>query len=197
MEDLFEVLVFVVIAIIAGVSKSNKNKKKAADKPKSAQPTRPAQPVEPARPAPKALTKQNLESAFAAFTELLEDNLPNPDKPAPTPPVKAREQTSIEAETASKKRAQLIQTRIQESLSGKSAVDEHGCIGGSMPEHTAEGETLAEHAQHEHNRTERLKAETAAIRAESLRKPELTELRKAVIMAEILDKPVSLRRRRI
>jgi hypothetical protein len=103
---------------------------------------------------------------------------------------------SLEIETAAKQRSKIVKACVQESLSGESKVDEHGCIGGSMQEHTAEGESLSEHAAHERMRTERLEAE-AAIRAADLRKPGLTELRKAVVMAEILDKPVSMRRRRI
>lgn len=193
MEELFEILIVIALAVF-GIKKSSKNKKKAADKPQSAQPTRPVQPVEPARPAPKRLTKQNLENAFAAFTELLEDDdLPNPDKPAP---VKMREQTAIEAETALKQHMEKIKT-MGAPEAGESATDAHGCVGGSMPNHTAEGESLAEHAEHERKRRERLKAESKPIRAENLRKPSLTELRKAVVMSEILDKPVSLRRRRI
>ena len=193
MEDLFEILVVAVIFIVTAIAKSNKNKKKAADKPAQA-PAPVTEPAKPNRAIPKA---PNLESAFAALTELLEDDdLPDPDRPAPAP-VKVREQTSIEVETAMKQRAKLIQTRIQESLSGESHVDDHGCIGGSMPDHEAEGEALAEHVMHEKNRAERLKAESNAVRAEDLRRPTAADLRKAVVMSEILNKPVSLRKGRI
>ena len=78
--------------------------------------------------------------------------------------------------------------------SGESVTDENGCLGGSLGAHAEEGETHAEHAVHERSRTERLQAE-GAVRAEQLRKPGLAELRRAVVMAEILDKPVSMRRR--
>lgn len=193
MEDLFEILVVAVIFIVTAIAKSNKNKKKVADKPAQA----PAPVTEPAKPIRTIPKSPNLESAFAVLTELLEDDdLPDPDRPAPAP-VKAREQTSIEAETAMKQRADLIRTRIQESLSGESHVDDHGCIGGSMPDHEAEGEALAEHAMHEKNRAERLKAEANAVRAEDLRRPTAADLRKAVVMSEILNKPVSLRKGRI
>ena len=78
--------------------------------------------------------------------------------------------------------------------SGESMMDENGCIGGSLGAHAEEGETHAEHAAHERTRTEHLQAE-GAVSAGQLRKPGLADLRRAVVMAEILDKPVSMRHR--
>lgn len=209
MEDVFEILVVFAIFIIGAVSKSNKKKKKAADKPKSKPKTKPVlqaamaqtAPMQPAQPvvmplealAASADHRQNLENAIAAFSDLLDADEEQNPKPSGS---KVREKTSIEAEAAMKERSEIIKTRVLESLSGESPIDEHGCIGGSMPDHSAEGESLKEHAVHERERRQRLAAETA-LRAEGLRKPSATDLRKAVIMSEILDKPVSLRRRSI
>lgn len=207
MDNVLGLLVVVGIFILNAISKSNKNKqKKAADKPKpksvlqsALAQTAPVQPPEPVVLPLETLTpttnhRQSFENVISAFSELLDDDLPDPDQPVAAP-VKVREQTAIEAETAMKQHTELIQARIQESLSGESYVDDHGCIGGSMPEHFAEGETLAEHAMHEKNRAARLQAE--AVRAEDLCKPTAADLRKAIVMSEILDKPVSMRRRRI
>lgn len=191
MGDSIEAIIAIVLFALFALTRDNKKKKKnAADKPQPPQ-SKPVQPKAPPKPV-----NESFENAFAALTELLEteESLPDPDKPSP---VKTRQQTSIEAETAMKQRAAVIRERVAASMSGKSAQDEHGCIGGSMPNHNAEGETRAEHAVHEKNRAERLKAEAPAAAVENPYKPDLSDLRKAVVMAEILDKPVSLRKRRI
>ena len=185
MEDLFELAIILLVFIFGAVAKSNKKKKKAADKPapakmispdsealeSSIEPPKPAQPAKPVTEAKKALSKQNLENAIAAFSELLD----------------------IEDEEAAKPKKKA---KKKKPASGESPVDAHGCIGGSMPIHSAEGESLAEHAAHEQNRQLRLQQETA-IHATDLRKPTAADLRKAVVMSEILDKPVALRRRQI
>ena len=196
MEDLFDIILVIAVAVIAAVSKSNKNKKKkAADKPAQA-----AEPVQPAaKPIAsvsdrKMINRRNIESAVKAFSELAE-SMDKAKTAAQSAPAK-KAQTVIEAETAAKQRAEIISARVKESLAGQSPVDEHGCIGGSMPIHSAEGESLAEHAAHEQNRQLRLQQETA-IHATDLRKPTAADLRKAVVMSEILDKPVALRRRQI
>ena len=80
--------------------------------------------------------------------------------------------------------------------SGESVTDENGCIGGSLGAHAEEGETHAEHAEHVMKRDEALAAEASVARqAAALRAASVSELRRAVVLAEILDKPVSLRRR--
>ena len=195
MEDLFELLVVIAIAVIGVISKTGKNKKKAAAKPaQAAEPiTEPAKPItQPAKPITaaslsdrKAFNRRNVEAAVKMFTELAEQ-IESPGKPA--------ERTSIEAETAVKKHLAKLQN-LGKPESGESPVDEHGCIGGSMPVHTAEGESLAEHAEHEH-RYEEEKDDAYALRAEDFRRPSTQELRKAIVMAEVLDKPLSLRGRR-
>lgn len=197
MEELFEFLVVIFIAAVAIASKSKK--KKSSTPTKSAQAAEPiAEPAKPARPITdltKDISRQNIENAIAAFAELLETNadLPNPDKPAPKI---VREPTAIETELTKPAASKAKPAGKKPVKSGESPVDAHGCIGGSMPDHTAEGESIAEHAGHEQNRQQKL-AEEAALNAASLRKPRAADLRRAVIMSEILDKPVSLRGRRI
>lgn len=197
MEDLLELFALAVIVIIGSVVKSNKKNKEKAQKAEASS-SKPIAPVSDRN----MTSRSNIENAVKAFSELAEamdkgKTAPAPTVQKPVPAQKKPEQTSIEAETASKQRAEMIQKRILESLLGHSATDEHGCIGGSMPEHEPEGETPAEHSAHEHNRAERLQAESKANHTKSPHKPTVAELRKAVVMSEILDKPVSLRRRSI
>lgn len=202
MEDLFEVLVVVIVAVIGGLAKSRKNKEK---KKAAASPAQVVEPVtKPARPiteAQKAISRSNIESAVKMFSELAEladepkKNVQPTVKPsAPAnQTVKATEATSIEAEL--KRAAQPAKTkRKKKPKSGESVVDEHGCLGGSMPVHNAEGESPAEHAAHK----ARMQPQTDAyaLRAETLKRPSAQELRRAVVMSEVLDKPVSLRGRR-
>ncbi len=195
MEDLFELLIVIAIGALGIISKSNKNKKKkAADKPaKAVEPIpEPAQPITAAR---KDVNRRSIEAAVAAFTNLLESEaeLPNPDKPAPKT---VREPTAIETEL--KQTAPLKAKRKKKNpASGESPVDAHGCIGGSMPVHSAEGESLAEHAQHELERRQHLQQNAPVIAVESLRRPSQQELRRAIVMSEVLDKPVSLKGRRL
>lgn len=195
MEDLFELLIVIAIGALGIISKSNKNKKKkAADKPaKAVEPIpEPAQPITAAR---KDVNRRSIEAAVAAFTDLLESEaeLPNPDKPAPKT---VREPTAIETEL--KQAAPLKAKRKKKNpASGESPVDAHGCIGGSMPVHSAEGESLAEHAQHELERRQHLQQNAPVIAVESLRRPSQQELRRAIVMSEVLDKPVSLKGRRL
>ena len=211
MEDFFELLIIIVIAGIGIVNKSKKKKKANAEKA-AASPVKAAKPAaEPAQPVSemkKAIHNLDVDTAISAFSELLEDTiLPDPDKPAAVnipaaietavrkaaAPAKAK--TSIEVETAKKQHLSKIKNLGAPAL-GESKTDDHGCIGGSMPEHEAEGETIAEHAQHEQNRRQKL-AEESALSAASFRKPSAADLRRAVVMSEVLDKPVALRGRRI
>ena len=195
MEDLFELLIVIAIGALGIISKCNKNKKKkAADKPaKAVEPIpEPAQPITAAR---KDVNRRSIEAAVAAFTDLLESEaeLPNPDKPAPKT---VREPTAIETEL--KQTAPLKAKRKKKNpASGESPVDAHGCIGCSMPLHSAEGESLAEHAQHELERRQHLQQNAPVIAVESLRRPSQQELRRAIVMSEVLDKPVSLKGRRL
>lgn len=195
MEDLFELLIVIAIGALGIISKSNKNKKKkAADKPAKAVEPIP-EPTQPITAARKDVNRRSIEAAVAAFTDLLESEaeLPNPDKPAPKT---VREPTAIETEL--KQTAPLKAKRKKKNpASGESPVDAHGCIGGSMPVHSAEGESLAEHAQHELERRQHLQQNAPVIAVESLRRPSQQELRRAIVMSEVLDKPVSLKGRRL
>lgn len=183
MEGLFDIILVVVVVIIGSIARSNKNKQK-----KGTQTARPAEPLTSISDR-RMINRRNIENAVQAFSELAESM----DKAAieEHPAAQNLEQTSIEAETLADSNA------VQEAspMFGQSFTDEHGCIGGSMPEHTAEGETVQEHAEHERRRVERLQAESDSVAANRPRKPSPTELRKAIVMSEILARPVGLRRK--
>ena len=86
---------------------------------------------------------------------------------------------------------------VREPLAaGMSRADAEGCLGGSLSGHSEEGESRAEHAEH----LRRVDAQERAIlrgeaRALRLRTAARTELRRAVVWSEILDRPKALRRR--
>ena len=86
---------------------------------------------------------------------------------------------------------------VREPLAaGMSRADAEGCLGGSLSGHSEEGESRAEHAEH----LRRVDAQERAIlrgeaRALRLRTGARTELRRAVVWSEILDRPKALRRR--
>ncbi len=79
---------------------------------------------------------------------------------------------------------------------GMSRADANGCLGGSLSGHSEEGESRTEHAEHlrKADAQERaiLRGEARALR---LRTAARTELRRAVVWSEILDRPKALRRR--
>ena len=86
---------------------------------------------------------------------------------------------------------------VREPLAaGMSRADAEGCLGGSLSGHPEEGESRAEHAEH----LRKADAQERAIlrgeeRALHMRTAARTELRRAVVWSEILDKPKALRRR--
>lgn len=80
---------------------------------------------------------------------------------------------------------------------GASLMDDEGCVGGSMAHAHTEGETHAEHRRHVEALHRREAEETRAAQAAvDLAAMNVQRMRQAVIMAEILDKPVALRTHR-
>lgn len=81
-------------------------------------------------------------------------------------------------------------------VSGMSRADADGCLGGSLSGHSEEGESRAEHARHlreaDAQQREVLREEARDL---SMRQAARSELRRAVVWSEILDKPKALRRR--
>lgn len=119
-------------------------------------------------------------------------------QPAPVDFAAARRKLRAKAKQANKAAgsAPARVVRLDDLPSGESAVDAEGCVGGSLGAHREEGERRAEHRLHERRREAALAAECAASRrAAAVRQANVDQLRQAVVMSEILDKPKALRRR--
>lgn len=119
-------------------------------------------------------------------------------QPAPVDFAAARRKLRTKAKQANKAAgsAPAQAVRLDDLPSGESAVDAEGCVGGSLGAHREEGESRAEHRLHERRREAALAAECAASRrAAAVRQANVDQLRQAVVMSEILDKPKALRRR--
>ena len=119
-------------------------------------------------------------------------------QPAPVDFAAARRKLRTKAKQANKAAgsAPAQAVRLDDLPSGESAVDAEGCVGGSLGAHREEGERRAEHRLHERRREAALAAECAASRrAAAVRQANVDQLRQAVVMSEILDKPKALRRR--
>lgn len=213
-----EFLIFLLIVIFAVVSGNKQKNQKGVNKPgaipKSAAP-KPASPLE---------SLQNLfdeaEEAFGKaageWTEPPPAQASAPQKDA-VPQAKAApraETAAIEAAIA-RARAERNRHRAKRpaapapeaasapaaaavmSAQGASPMDEEGCVGGSMEHIHTEGETHAEHRRHVEELHRREAEETLATQAAlDLASMNVQRMRQAVIMAEILDRPKALRRRR-
>ncbi len=119
-------------------------------------------------------------------------------QPAPVDFAAARRKLRAKAKQANKAAgsAPAQAVRLDGLPSGESVVDAEGCVGGSLGAHREEGERRAEHRLHERRREAALAAECAASRrAAAVRQANVDQLRQAVVMSEILDKPKALRRR--
>lgn len=119
-------------------------------------------------------------------------------QPAPVDFAAARRKLRAKAKQANKAAgsAPARVVRLDDLPSGESAVDAEGCVGGSLGAHREEGERRAEHRLHERRREAALAAECAASRrAAAVRQANVDQLRQAVVMSEILDRPKALRRR--
>jgi hypothetical protein len=93
---------------------------------------------------------------------------------------------------AVKKTVRTAQAAAAKPKTGESVVDSHGCIGGSIGEHEPEGESVKEHADHL-KKADRAQAAVRTSPSAAVRAAARSEMQRAVIWAEILDKPVSLR----
>ena len=136
-----------------------------------------AAPSSPQAPgAPRRAEAQSAPVDFAAARRKLRAKAKQANKAAGSAPARA--------------------VRLDGLPSGESAVDAEGCVGGSLGAHREEGESRAEHRLHERRREAALAAECAASRrAAAVRQANVDQLRQAVVMSEILDKPKALRRR--
>lgn len=219
MDSLFGIIIIIAIALI-----SSSNKKKRAQKQPPAGQSAPSVPKMSAQEAAQAfldaekrvpVSKLNVQTAMK---EIL--NAAAPEKPDLVEPEVDIDSDLVEPEVdiecdlvppdsekepapratpggslpprAPMAPGESLPPRAQTTLAqGESARDADGCIGGSLGAHEEEGESHAEHAHH----LARAEREDEAAKPQS-RRPTRSDLRRAVVMKEILDSPVSMRRRR-
>lgn len=76
---------------------------------------------------------------------------------------------------------------------GQSSYDDEGCVGGSLPHNHSEGESRAEHSAHIAAMRARDEEETAVAAPGRLANLDPRDLRRAVVISEILGRPRALR----
>ena len=142
---------------------------------------------------PKALFKNLTEMAGIDLDDLIDDLTDDEDEQDFVMPAKLPKQRLRAKPAAVQMKAPLRE--IVSSVQGMSAFDEEGCVGGSMPHSHEEGESRAEHAEHLYaaGRQSEMALNAHAV-SQELNSANIEQLRRAVIMAEILDRPKALRR---
>lgn len=175
------IALLIIIGIVTSISKSNKKKKAAQKAAKSA-----------AQPGTVKIPYTREE--WAQY--LAQESIPKPKaqpkpaaKPKSTP--KPEDVAKVAAAVPEKRRAQAAQRSVPTPAPAPT-----GSIALNSLQ-SVEGETEAEHAAHRMRAAQeeqRIHIERAAEQAQM--EVNLQALRSAVVMKEILDKPVSLRPRR-
>ena len=176
------IALLIIIGVVTSISKSSK-KKKATEAQKRAEKPSPAQPKAGATKIP--YTREEWEQ-FLADAE-------GEAAAKPAPAMKAAAKPAAPKPAPQKRKASAPQMNVAAPApaamsTGSIALD---------PRQSVEGETEAEHAAHRLRAAQedmRIGVERAAEQA--LAEVNLQTLRSAVVMKEILDKPVSLRPRR-
>ena len=179
-----EALVFILIVVFSIVLGRNENKKKAGA-------AKPAAKAKAAAPVKQAASKPVRQAAARRDPALFKRRLEELRKQAETRLEEAsRAFDAPQAAPASAPAAQSVFAQ------GGSLSDEEGCVGGSMAHEHTEGESHEEHRRHVEELHRREAEETrATLAAQELAAMNVQRMRRAVVMAEILDKPVALRRR--
>ena len=176
------IALLIIIGVVTSISKSNK-KKKAAAAQKRAEVPSPAQ--QKAGPTKIPYTREEWEQ-FLADAEGEAAAKPAPAKKAAAKP--AAPKPAPQKRKANAPQMNVAAPAPAAMSTGSIALD---------PRQSVEGETEAEHAAHRLRAAQedmRIGVERAAEQA--LAEVNLQTLRSAVVMKEILDKPVSLRPRR-
>lgn len=172
MESL--ILVAILYAIISLVGKSGKKKKAAPGKGRQAQPAQ----VKPVQAKPAQVKPAQAKPAQAK---------PVQERPAPVRPVPAQPTLKADLADAAGCVGGSIAHTQHEGTPAPGMADGEGCLGGSLP-----------HTQHEGAPRPARRAPVPEAKEEAVpRRHALTpeDMRAAVVMAEILNRPVSLRGR--
>jgi hypothetical protein len=175
------IVLFVIGAFILSLTKKAKQPKKRDFDPEKTKPTQPAQ----TQKIP--YTKEEWNEYLRAQGVAQKKSAPH--KPQPVPTAQA---ASVQEDSAhdARLRPSAPPAGSREMVERMHRAVEHGMTGSV----TAQGESEAEHAEHLHRMYEDdLRARTQNDTLQELRRMNRARLRQAVIMREILDRPISMR----
>lgn len=187
MEDFAGIIVFfVIIGLIEKFSKGAKKNRNAQSEPAQ---------KKPVQRVPAAVKNAAAQPAKTAAKPVGAAARPASSEGIGTPEIQRAIQAARQAKAQAAKAIKAKEkTSIEKAVEARAAVDPEGCIGGSIAHTQHEGESKAEHD--EHMLRTALPAAQAVQPAVSVQQLRTADLRKAVIMSEILDKPVSMRGRK-
>ena len=184
-------LVWLVIILLMIANANNKKKKQQAAKPSA--------PAQPGSVTPEAQAKLEALRAQAAQARAV----PLAQMSAQERAARMRELKEKRAARVANARgtaAQAAQTFAEGesyggtlSRQGVSATDDEGCVGGSLPHDHSEGESRAEHGAHIAAMRARDAEEAAVAAPGKLADFDPRDLRRAVVISEILGKPRALK----
>ena len=180
MEGLISVIIVIVMALLSSGMKNKKNARKGVIQ----DPVAKNAPIHTApKPAAKAAASLSKAEREARLTQLREKRAER---------MKAAKVTA--APQAVAMQAQAAQT-VEPVPQGTSLTDDEGCVGGSLPHDHEEGEGHEEHARHMADYARRELDERTREEHAGHAGLNLSDVRRAVVMAEILGKPKALQRR--
>ncbi len=184
------VLIYILIIVFIVVSSNNSKKKKAQSAGKQPQPAVRSRETSSERLANAKSGGDFLKALGAMATEGVGEMLADGKSAAPKPVALAVSQP-VRAVKVSNQVAPVFM-----AAQGTGHADDEGCVGGSMAHTHEEGESHAEHERHMKAATRREAEESlAAQAAQEISEMNVHRLRRAVVVAEILDRPKALRRR--
>ena len=184
------VLVYILIIVFILVSSSNSKKKKAQSAGKT-----PPQAVRSREALSNKLENARsgedfLKALGVMATESVGDALKG------AKPVAKAQAVPKEARAVKQPVRTAPVPPVAAAAQGSGHTDDEGCVGGSMAHTHDEGESRAEHDRHMKAALRREADESLAAQAAlELSEMNIHRLRRAVVVAEILDRPKALRRR--
>lgn len=191
------IVLLIIIGVISSISKSNKKKKKKT----AAKPAPPRADAPAAAKVPFSREEWNQylkENGIPVAKEKVAASIKEVARAAEELP---RADADSAAKAAAKKIAKARRKAAQETAAptpkpARTAMHAAGSIALD-PSRDIEGETEAEHTEHQRKAVEAEAHHRSSVEAqEVLRDMNLRTLRAAVVMKEVLDKPVALRPRR-
>ena len=182
------VLVYILIIVFILVSSSNSKKKKAQSAGKT-----PPQAVRSREALNSKLANAKSGEDFLKALGVMATESAGDAVKAAKPAAKA--QAVPKEAGAVKQPVRTATAPVAAAAQGSGHADDEGCVGGSMAHTHEEGESRAEHDRHMKAALRREADESLAAQAAlELSEMNIHRLRRAVVVAEILDRPKALRR---